>query len=440
MDTKPYAAYRKSGVRGLDVLPEHWEEERAKHYFQPIDERSESGEEQLLSVSENRGIEPRDDEKVHTRKAESYEGYKLCRPGDLVINSMWAWKRGLGVSEHAGIISTAYSVFRLRGPLLFEEKYLDWLLRTNLYVGEYLCRSQGVWKSRLTLSDREFLDIPVIRPPIDDQRAIVDHLEDRLDDIDDYVAKKRELVDLLKTQRRAVVNRAVTTGLDEDVAMQDSGVEWLGEIPTHWDVTRLSYLTPTSRQIMYGIVLAGPDVEDGGVPLIKGGDVKANRLKPKLLSQTSKEIDEKHANSRVRAGDIVYSIRGGIGDVAIVPEELEGANLTQDVARVSPIAKVDGRWLFYALQSNFFREQMTAQALGAAVRGINIRDLKRGRVPVPPQSEQKDIADFLDRKVSDIDAAIERTERQIDLMQQYRTSLVTEVVTGAVDVREEVAA
>jgi type I restriction enzyme S subunit len=434
-DQLQYQRYRDSKVRGLDHLPAHWEEERAKHYFQPVDERSETGEEQLLSVSEKRGIEPRDDEKVHMRKAESYEGYKLCQPGDLVINSMWAWKRGLGISEHSGIISTAYSVFRLRDPSLFEEKYLDWLLRTDLYVGEYLCRSQGVWKSRLTLSDREFLDIPIIRPPIEDQRAIVDHLEDTLDDIDAYVAKKRELVDLLETQRRAVVNRAVTKGLDDDVEMRDSGVEWLGEIPAHWDTVQLGrvwdIIDCKHRTATY---------VDEGIPIVNPTQVKPGGLDLEGAERTTEEEfeDLTSGGRRPRKGDIIYSRNASVGAAAYVDTE-ERFCMGQDVCIIRS-SDQDQRFLAYQLNSSSVLNQLEVVMVGATFKRINVSAIRKLRVTLPPLDEQKRIVEHIDAQTADIDAAIERTERQIDLMQQYRTSLVTEVVTGAVDVWAEVAA
>lgn len=433
-DQLQYQRYRQSKVRGLDYLPAHWEEERAKHYFQSVDERSETGEEQLLSVSEKRGIEPRDDEKVHMRKAESYEGYKLCQPGDLVINSMWAWKRGLGVSEHSGIISTAYSVFRLRDPSLFEEKYLDWLLRTDLYVGEYLCRSQGVWKSRLTLSDREFLDIPIIRPPIEDQQAIVDHLEDTLDDIDAYVAKKRELVDLLETQRRAVVNRAVTKGLNDDVAMRDSGVEWLGEIPAHWETRKVKYACHVQRGKFSHRPRNDSRFYGGPYPFIQTGDVARAG---KYVRDYEQSLNEKGlAVSRLfKKGTLVMAIAANVGDVAML--EFDSC-FPDSVVGFRPFDGVSKNYLYYALMA--VKSQLERVAVQSAQANLNVERISSMEIALPPHQEQERIANKLDEMDEQIDAAIERTERQIELMQQYRTSLVTEVVTGAVDVRAEMAA
>jgi type I restriction enzyme S subunit len=193
--------------------------------------------------------------------------------------------------------------------------------------------------------------------------------------------------------------------------MKDSGVEWLGEIPAHWEVKRLWHLTPSGRRIMYGIVLPGPNVEDG-VPIVKGGDVSAHRLRLDRLNRTTFEIESGYIRSRLRRGDLVYAIRGSIGEVAIVPDELEGVNLTQDAARVAYTPATHGPWLLHALKSAAVFAQLEAGALGATIRGVNIRDLKRASIPVPPRVEQASIAKVLERETSRIDALVARSATQ----------------------------
>ncbi len=219
-------------------------------------------------------------------------------------------------------------------------------------------------------------------------------------------------------------------------AYKDSGVEWLGEIPAGWEVKRLWHLTPPDRRIMYGIVLPGPNVEDG-VAVVKGGDVSPERLRLDRLSRTTREIESRYVRSRLKGGDLVYAIRGSIGEVAIIPDELAGANLTQDAARVAYTTVVHGLWLLHALKSLAVFAQLEAGALGATIRGINIRDLKRASIPVPPRAEQEAIATFLDRETAKIDALITKVHIAIDHLKELRTALISAAVTGKIDVREE---
>ena len=220
--------------------------------------------------------------------------------------------------------------------------------------------------------------------------------------------------------------------------MKDSGVEWLGEIPAHWNLKRLWHLTPTDRRIMYGIVLPGPNV-DIGVPIVKGGDVVATRLKLDTLNKTTFDIESRYVRSRLRGGDLVYAIRGSIGEVEMVPNELEGANLTQDAARVAYTKVTDGYWLLYALRSMGVFGQLEAGALGATIKGINIRDLKRAVIPVPPKSEQIEIAGFLDAEAEKIERLALMVHQAIDHLIEFRTALISAGVTGKIDVRNESA-
>lgn len=215
-------------------------------------------------------------------------------------------------------------------------------------------------------------------------------------------------------------------------AYKDAGVDSVGEIPAHWEMKRLWHLTPAARRIMYGIVLPGPSVQDG-VPIIKGGDVSANRLRSDSLSRTTFEIESGYARSRLRGGDLVYAIRGSIGEVAVVPDELEGANLTQDAARIAYTNKTEGSWLLYALKSVAVFSQLEVGALGATIKGINIHDLKRAAIPVPPRIEQGAIGAFLDHETAKIDALVAKKERLIELLQEKCTSLITQAVTKGLD-------
>jgi len=187
---------------------------------------------------------------------------------------------------------------------------------------------------------------------------------------------------------------------------------------------------------MYGIVLPGPNV-DNGVPIVKGGDVSPERLRLDRLNRTSREIEAGHVRSRLQGGDLVYAIRGSIGEVAMVPHELTGANITQDAARIAYTSDTHGPWLLYALKSQAVYAQLEAGALGATIRGINIRDLKRASLAVPPADEQRTIAAFLDVETSKFDALIVKVRDAIDRLKELRTALISAAVTGNIDVRSE---
>lgn len=179
------------------------------------------------------------------------------------------------------------------------------------------------------------------------------------------------------------------------------------------------------RPVMYGIVLPGPHVP-GGVPLVKGGDVERGQLDPATMSRVASEVDARHARSRLRAGDVLVTIRGSFGAVVVATDRLDGANITQDTARISPGPRVLSTWLAFALQAPSVRAQMDARATGAGVKGVNIRDLRRIRIPVPPLIEQEKIVGHLDVSLERLKKLVVDARQMQGLLDDYRDSLITE--------------
>jgi type I restriction enzyme S subunit len=186
---------------------------------------------------------------------------------------------------------------------------------------------------------------------------------------------------------------------------------------------------------VYGILLPGPRLNEG-VPYIGAGDVK-DQLRLDDLPRTTQEIASQYPRSCMRAGEIVYAIRGSFGAVEIVPPELDGVNLSRDTARVSPRKTVVGRWLCWALRSSTSQNQFDFHELGATITGVNIRDLKRVFLPYPPEVEQEAIADYLDKQTEKLDALISKVRDAIGSLKELRTALISAAVTGKIDVREE---
>lgn len=219
---KPYSEYKDACVTWLEKIPAHWEEKRAKFLFREIDERSILGEEELLSVSHITGVTPRSQKNVTMFKAESYVGHKVCQPGDLVINTMWAWMAALGVAKHTGIVSLSYGVYRPHNQQLFLPEYIDQLLRIWGFIAEYNIRSTGVRASRLRLYPDKFLDISMPIPSLDEQQVIISYLKFENRKISRFIRNKRSLIKLLNEQKQVIINQAVTRGIDPNVFLKPS--------------------------------------------------------------------------------------------------------------------------------------------------------------------------------------------------------------------------
>ncbi len=210
----PNVKLKPSGIEWLGEIPEHWEVKPAKWYYREVDERSSTGFEELLSVSHITGVTPRSEKNITMFMAESYVGHKLCREGDLVINTMWAWMAALGIARQTGIVSPSYAVYRPIQKDAFLPQFIDLLLRTKPYVAEYVCRSTGIRSSRLRLYPEKFLSIPIIHPPIAEQQAILDKIYDATSELKNAIHTYNQGISLLREYRTRLIADVVTGKLD----------------------------------------------------------------------------------------------------------------------------------------------------------------------------------------------------------------------------------
>ena len=209
----PSVRLKPSGVEWLGDVPEHWEIRRAKYLYREADEHSETGTEQLMSVSHKTGVTPRK-ENVTMFLAESNIGHKLCRPGDIVINTMWAFMAALGVARQEGLVSPSYGVYRPHGESHLDHDYMDSLIRTEAYRMNYLVRSTGITSSRLRLYPESFLGIPLVYPPKVEQDAIAEHIDEVTTSVDDAITRTRSQIDLMNEYRTRLIADVVTGQLD----------------------------------------------------------------------------------------------------------------------------------------------------------------------------------------------------------------------------------
>lgn len=211
---------KPSGIPWLGDIPEHWEVLRGKYLFREVDERSTSGNEELLSVSHITGVTPRSQKNITMFKAQSYVGHKLCRPGDLVVNTMWAWMAALGVSSLTGLVSPAYAVYRPRHPERLAGMYIDGLLRTKPYVSNIICNSTGVRASRLRLYPEEFFRLQIVLPPPTEQTRIVESISVETAQLKTTITNTEREIVLLCEYRTRLTADVVTGKLDVREAAQ----------------------------------------------------------------------------------------------------------------------------------------------------------------------------------------------------------------------------
>ncbi len=433
----PYPAYKPSGVPSLGDVPAHWETRRAKTLYREVDKRSTTGTEELMSVSHKTGVTPRK-QTVTMFLAESNVGYKVCRPGDIVINTMWAYMAALGVARQVGLVSPSYGVYRPINRDRLNDDYIDALLRTEEYRAAYMARSTGITDSRLRLYPEQFLGIPLLCPPLPEQAAIVRYLDRADRRIRRYVSAKRKLIAIMEEEKQGIINRAVTRGLDPNVRLKPSGVDWLGDVAAHWEVLQLGRIGVFSK----GSGGTKDDEVADGIPCVRYGDLYTTHKY--FISRTRSYISPTKANSYtpIDKGDVLFPTSGEtIEEIGKSAVNLSDSQVLcgGDLIIFRPKTPMEPRFAGYALDCPAAQTQKSLAGRGITIMHIYSSQLKYLWLPLPPLDEQAAIAEYLDKTTAGIDAAIARARRQIELLEEYRTRLIADVVTGKLDVRAAAA-
>lgn len=447
VDLKRYLTMKDSGVPWLGRMPEHWEVRRLKYVLKERDERSADGGEQLLRVSQFTGVTARkraDGGDEPDTRAESLVGYKLVETDDFVVNIMLAWNGSMGVSSFAGIASPAYCVYRFGTDAL--PWYFHNLLRSPTYKARIKAVSTGVVESRLRLYTDELYRLEALLPPLAEQAGIVRFLGYVDRRIRRYIRARQKRIKLLEEYKQAVIHQAVTGQIDVRTgkpypAYKDSGVEWLGQVPEHWRITRLKYVAEVQTGLTLGKnyrnlptraypylrvanVQAG-QTDLGNVKFIKVPDVEATRV-------------------MLRAGDVLMTEGGDIdklGRGCVWRDEIS-ACLHQNhifAVRCQRNALIP-EFLVWLLGSKHGRAyfELTAKKT-TNLAATNSTTLRTFRVLLPPAGEQRAIAEGAAKQAESIESMVTIAQREIALLKEYRTRLIADVVTGKLDVREAAA-
>jgi type I restriction enzyme, S subunit len=438
-DLKPYAEYKESGLPWLGQVPGHWEVRRAKFLLREVDLRSESGKEQLLRVSQYTGVTQRkaaDGSEAPDTRASSLVGYKRVQPNDLVVNIMLAWNGSMGVSRYDGIASPAYCVYR------FNENALPWyfheLLRTPAYKQRIKTASTGVVESRLRLysDDLGRLELPL--PPVDEQTTIVRFLDWANGRLERAIRAKRKVIALLNEQKQAIIHRAVTRGLAPSVPLKPSGIPWLGDIPGHWELWRISRFARVGNGSTPS--RANPSYWHGGnYPWLNSSQVNRGHIDSADQFVTALALRECHL-PKVPAGSVLVAITGQgktRGMSAVLEVE---ATINQHIAFITPrIPVASPAYIHLALTAAYLQLRAASDDSGSTKGAITCEELKRFKLPMPPRAEQDGLLRRIQTETRELNTAISRLEREIELLREYRTRLVADVVTGKLDVREAAA-
>ncbi|CAM8645157.1 HsdS Restriction endonuclease S subunits [Comamonadaceae bacterium] len=438
--TERYAEYKDSEVEWIGESPSHWLIARNKDIFFERGSLSKNGDETLLTVSHITGVTRRSEKNVNMFMAETMEGYKHCKKSDLVINTMWAWMGALGTANEDGICSPAYGVYAPKRFVPYNPRYFDYLYRTPSAISEMTRNSKGIVSSRLRLYPKDFFQILTALPPGSEQAAIADYLDTKIAKID----RKIDLLKLKAAQygklKQSLINETITRGLDNSVPMKDSGVDWIGDIPEHWEVKR---------------VLDVANLYNGNSLNDDLKEMYSDNSMPCLPYVGTKDIDISTYKADVKNG--VY-IPNSVSGYKIAPANstllcIEGGSAGRKMAFVRErvcfvnkllcFAVINSRahslYIHYFARSTHFASKFNTCLTGLKDNywGVTGQQIRRFSVPIPPIAEQKQIAEYLDETNSRIDKVVASINTQIDKLKELRKVLINDVVTGKIKIVSE---
>lgn len=434
-DLAPYPNYRDVGVPWLDRVPAHWEVWRNGRLFAKAGDTG-FPELPILEVSLKTGVRVRDFEgSARKQVMAEREKYQRARRGDLAYNMMRLWQGAVGVAPVDGLVSPAYVVAR---PLPgVESRYYEYLFRTAAYMGEVNQYSRGIVSDRNRLYWEQFKQMPSLVPPADEQVAIVRFLDHADRKIRRYIRAKQKLIRLLEEQKQAVVHRAVTRGLDPDVRLKPSGVDWLGEVPEHWEVVALRH----RYSVQLGKMLDTKRITgEYAVPYLRNSDVQWDRINTVDLPEMDIHPSE-YSRYTVQDGDLLVCEGGEVGRTAIWNGASRTFGYQKALHRLRPLntERHVPRFLFYVLFDLAHRGVFLADGSENTIAHLTAEKFRRYRLAFPPRAEQAALVDALDSAVAEIQQLIRGINDELLLLREYRTRLVADVVTGRLDVRTAAA-
>lgn len=419
-----YDSFKYSGFNWVGYIPVHWNVEKLGSMLNAVSEKNQP-ELPLLSITREQGVIKRDIEDQdsnHNFIPDDLSGYKVLRKGQFGMNKMKAWQGSYGVSAHTGIVSPAYFIFDFTREV--DPHFFNIAIRSKLYVSYFGSASDGVRIGQWDLNQPRMRQIPLILPPLPEQRAIAAFLDNKCAKIDEAVRIKEAQIKLLRERRQILIQQAVTRGLNPDAPMKDSGIDWIGEIPAHWEVK------PLMTAARLKSITNQPNLELLSVYLERGV-VRFSDVEEKRTNATSLDLSN---YQHVTPGDLVLNNqqawRGSVG-----VSKYEGI--------VSPayiILALSERWdpefanLFFRSGPMVSQYLVSSKGVGTIQRNLYWPKLRRANIAFPPIDEQREITRYVQRECDKLDTGIQIKEDQIVALKEYKTTLINAAVTGKIKV------
>lgn len=418
---------KDSGVAWIGEIPEQWDISTINSLYTLRNQKVSDRDYPPLSVT-MKGIVP---QLETAAKTDAHDDRKLVKKGDFAINSRSDRRGSCGISDYDGSVSLINTVLTPRGEM--HPVYYNWLFHSSSFADEFYRWGHGIVDDLWTTRWQEMRNITIPVPEYAVQQKIAAHLDRKCTQIDALISNAQQQIEKLKAYKQSVITETVTKGLDPDVKMKDSGVEWIGEIPEHWEVIRLKFLL----QYIIDCPHETPNYSfDGEYYVIRTADEDYGFLR---ADEQMYRLDEKEYKHRIRRlsldkDDIVYGREGERWGLACIVPESNKYCLGQRMMQFRCNEHIVPMFIMWALNSKNIYVQGCFDTLGSTSPHVNISTIINYEIPIPSYEEQNKLASFLEEKCSRIDKLIALKQQKIEKLQQYKKSLIYEYVTGKKEV------
>lgn len=440
-----YPSYKDSEVEWLHEIPSHWKIVKAKRIFNEITIKNHPDEPLLAATQTNGVILKSLYENTTVTATKNFETLKFVRKGDFVI-SLRSFQGGIEYSHYQGIISPAYTILEPQEDVV--HNYYRYLLKSKHYISGLALLVTGIREGQ-NIDTGKFKDSFLPLPSKEGQTAIANFLDFKLAKINRFILKKKQLIKLLNEQKAAIINQAVTKGLDPNAKMKSSGIEWLGDIPEHWEVRRLRFLLlpgdngikigPFGSAIKSDIIHSKEFYISQGVKYFKiYGQEHAIASDFNIGNKyISEENYQRLSVYSLTSGDIIITMMGTIGKSKVVPERVEDGIMDSHLIRIGINSKTSSNYISFLINDSVcLSENMRYESKGSIMSGLNSKIVKSLYIPLPQIAEQQQIIDFIRKETTKINQTITTIEKEITLVEEYKTALIAEAVTGKIDLRD----
>ena len=424
-----YEQYKPSGINWVGNIPNHWETHKGKWLFKKMD-RPVRPEDEIVTAFRDGTVTLRSNRRTEGfTNAVQEHGYQGIRKGDLVIHAMDAFAGAIGVSDSDGKATPVYAACVSRNEFDIGSQYYAYLLRFMSKAGYIEALAKGIRERSTDFRFNDFGQLLLPVPPKPEQDRIANFLDQKTAEIDEAIAKKQCLIELLKEQKAILINQAVTKGLNPKAPMRDSGVEWIGEIPSSWRVL------PLTKYLKSIIDYRGktPTKSDSGTFLVTAKNIKNGFIDYEVSKEyvAGSDYQKIMARGQPKINDILFTTEAPLGSVALV--DREDIALAQRVIkfRVNEL-ELEPEFAKISLSASYFQNYLLMLATGSTALGIKSSKLHQLKIIVPPIKDQKEIVKFSNDKINQFDLVIFLNQRGIEYLQELKCILISNAVTGKI--------